>query len=158
MFRKFQYEIFADYHQFYLQDDDPSFGDLSEAWTEAATDRLLAVAARVIGVGTVRNVSVPVSVTIHDSRPTINDDEWDHIVAASFQVESGRIVIAGCTDYFPDAARIDVEPGTYEAIVCYSNLSSVSGDSLNGADAYHIHLFRGKEIQPVTIKNWKSHP
>ena len=36
MSRNFHYEIFADYHQFYLQDDDESFGDLSKAWTEEA--------------------------------------------------------------------------------------------------------------------------
>jgi len=154
MIRKFKFEIFADYHQFYLQDDDPSFGDLSNAWTEDATARLLAVAPRVIGIGTVRNMNVPVLVTFHNSRPAINEDNWDHIVAASLRVDSGKIVIAGCTDYFPDAARIEVEPGTYEAIVCYSNLSSVSEDGLNGEDAYHIHFFQGKEILPVTIKNW----
>jgi hypothetical protein len=51
MTRTSQYEIFADYHQFYLQDDDQSFGDLSQAWTEEATDRLLAVAPHVISVG-----------------------------------------------------------------------------------------------------------
>ena len=61
--RTFQYDIFADYHQFYLQDDDQTFGDLSEAWTEEATERLLAVAPHVIGVGTVRNTTVPVSLS-----------------------------------------------------------------------------------------------
>src|SRR5256885_3085518 len=99
MSRTFQYDIFADYHQFYLQDDDQSFGDLSQAWTEEATDRLLAVASHVIGVGTVRNMNVSVSVAVHDSRPRIMENEWDHITAASLKIDSGRIVVAGCTDY-----------------------------------------------------------
>src|SRR6476620_8992808 len=124
--RSFQYEIFADYHQFYLQDDDQSFGDLSQAWTEEATDRLLAVAPHVIGVGTVRNVKVPVSVTVHESPPQITEDEWDQITTASLQIDTGRIVVAGCTDYYPEAARIEVKPGVYEAIVCYAKLASLS--------------------------------
>src|SRR5438045_4029156 len=104
MIHTYKYEIFADYHQFYLQDDDQSFGDLSQAWTEEATERLLAVAPHVIGVGTVRNMNVPVTVTVHEAKPKIDEAEWDHITTASLQIDSGRIVVAGCTDYYPDAA------------------------------------------------------
>ena len=150
--RTFQYEIFADYHQFYLQDDDQSFGDLSEAWTEEATDRLLAVAPHVIGVGTVRNMSVPVSVIVHESQPKIDREEWDHITTASLQIGTGRIVVAGCTDYYPDAARIEVSPGNYEAIICYSKLTSLSPDGLDGEDSYHVHLFPGREVEPAILK------
>src|SRR6266850_720808 len=156
MTRDFQYDIFADYHQFYLQDDDQSFGDLSQAWTEEATDRLLAVAPHVIGIGTVRNVNVPVSVAVHDLRPKIVEEEWDHITAASLKINTGRIVVAGCTDYYPDAARIEVKPGVYEAIVCYRNLAPLSPDGLDGEDSYHVHLFPGHEIDPITIKKRKN--
>ena len=150
--RTFQYEIFADYHQFYLQDDDQSFGDLSAAWTQEATDRLLAVAPHVIGVGTVRNMNVPVSVVVHESQPKISPDEWDHITTASLQIDTGRIVVAGCTDYYPDAARIEVAPGIYEAVVCYSKLGSLSEDGLDGEDSYHVHLFPGRLIEPAILK------
>ena len=52
-------EFFADYFQFYLQDDDPAFGNLAEAWTEDATQRLrIAVAPGIVGVGTARNDTV----------------------------------------------------------------------------------------------------
>ena len=150
--RTFQYQIFADYHQFYLQDDDQSFGDLAQAWTDAATDRLLAVAPHVIGVGTVRNTTVPVSVAVHESQPKIEPDEWDHITTASLQIDTGRIVVAGCTDYYPDAARIEVRPGVYEAIICYAKLASLSPDGFEGEDSYHVHLFPGHEIEPAIIK------
>jgi hypothetical protein len=150
--RTFQYEIFADYHQFYLQDDDQSFGDLSDAWTQEATERLMAVAPHVIGVGTVRNMTVPVSVAIHESRPTISAEEWDHITTASLQIDTGRIVVAGCKDYYPDAARIEVAPGIYEAVICYSNLGSLNENGLDGEDSYHVHLFPGREIGPAVLK------
>ena len=152
--RTFQFEIFADYHQFYLQDDDRSFGDLSAAWTHEATDRLLAVAPHVIGIGTVRNMTVPISVVIHEARPEISPGEWDHITTASLQIDTGRIVVAGCTDYYPDAARIEVEPGIYEVVVCYSKLWSLSKDRLDGEDSYHVHLFPGCEIAPATLKQF----
>jgi len=150
------YEIFADYHQFYLQDDDQSFGDLSAAWTEEATDRLLAVAPHVIGVGTARNMTVPVSVIVHGARPQIREEEWDLITTASLKIDTGRIVVAGCTDYYPDAARIEVRPGVYEAIVCYGKLESLSADGLEGEDSYHVHLFPGSEIPPATLKTRKK--
>ena len=58
---KHEFTLFADYFQFYLQDEAAS-GDLSEAWTVDAVDRLLAVSPGVIGIGTVRNMDVPVEV------------------------------------------------------------------------------------------------
>jgi len=152
----YEFTLFADHFQFYLQDDAQGKGDLSEAWNEATTDRLLAVAPFVIGVGTVRNMDVLVSVTIHPSPPIINEPEFDHITLASLCVETGRIVVAGCTDYFPDAPRIDLPPGTYQAIVCYKNLDSLSEDGLDGDDSYHIHLFPGQEITASVIKQRNS--
>ena len=44
-------QLFADYYQFYLQDDDSEYGDLSEAWTDEAMERALAVAPHVVGIG-----------------------------------------------------------------------------------------------------------
>jgi hypothetical protein len=154
--REFEFELFADYHQFYLQDDDRLKGDLSDAWTQEATDRLLAVAPYVIGVGTVRNMDVPVFVKIHEKRPALDETEWDHMTTASLRIETGRIVIAGCTDYFPDAKRIEVQPGVYEAIVCYKDLEALSDDGLDGDDSYHVHLFPGLEIAPAVLKDRKG--
>lgn len=151
-----RYDLFADYFQFYMQDDDQSFGDLSAAWTEEATERLLAVAPHVIGIGTVRNMTVPVSISILGSRPQIREDGWDHITTASLKIDTGRIVVAGCTDYYPDAARIEVAPGVYEAVICYSKLESLSADGLEGEDSYHIHLFPGREIAPAVLKRRKK--
>src|SRR5262245_14606727 len=64
MMQQHHFHLFADYHQFYVQDDDPSFGDLSKAWTEEAVARLMAVAPHVVSVGTARNTDVLVTVEI----------------------------------------------------------------------------------------------
>src|SRR5262245_38672877 len=57
--------LFADYFQFYIQDE-AVVGDLSQSWGEEATSRLLAIAPGTIGIGTVRNMDVPVVIEIHD--------------------------------------------------------------------------------------------
>src|ERR1700694_5884035 len=98
MMQRHDLQLFADYHQFYLLDDDSKYGDLSEAWTDEATERLLAVAPHVVGVGTVRNVEVPVTIEVHESRPPIDLSTWDQVNLASLQIDTGRVAVAGCTD------------------------------------------------------------
>ena len=136
----FELTLFADYHQFYLQDDDIRFGDLSNAWTPEATEHLLAVADHIVGIGTVRNMSVPVRITIDSQLPDLEPSEWDRINRAALVCNTGRIVVAGCTDYFPSAKRIEVAPGAYDVLVAYRNLESLSEDGLQGDDSYHIFL------------------
>lgn len=134
--------IFADYHQFYIQDDDDKFGDLSEAWTDEAVSKLLAVADHVVGVGTVRNSDVSVVLEVCDELPELESNEWDRINKTTLECETGRLVVAGCTDYFPDAFRIEVEPGAYELLVGYHNLGVVSANALEGDDSYHVFIAR----------------
>jgi|SRR5579864_3918681 len=151
MTRKFQFTLFADYFQFYLQDEGVD-GDLSDSWTQEAIDRLLAIAPGTIGVGTVRNMNVPVTVEIEDSPPDEDANVWDQIIECTINVPSGRLVIAGCTDYFPDATRIELFPGSYRARIYYGNLSELSTDQLNGNDHYRIVLWRGAPGPLNTIK------
>jgi hypothetical protein len=152
MMQRHELQLFADYHQFYLQDDDPKYGDLSEAWTDEATKRLLAVAPHVVGVGTVRNVDVPVTIEVHKSRPIIDMSTWDQVNLAPLHIDTGRIAVAGCTDYLPDALRVRVRPGAYDVLVCYSGLGTVSDDGLKGADSYWIALYPGSTPTVTVLK------
>ena len=155
---KQQFELFADYFQFYLQDEQ-SQGDLSNSWTEKAVSDMLAVAPGVIGVGTVRNMDVPVEVEVLDSQPNDDFDEWDHVTEASLDVPSGHIIIAGCTDYLPDAARITVNPGTYRVRIYYGALDSVDELRLDGTDHYRLALWiDANKIKPKVLKRWKFAP
>ena len=138
--KSFEVSLFADYFQFYIQDE-AATGDLSQAWNEEATDLLLAQAPGTVGVGTVRNTDVPVTVNILEHEPDDDSSEWDHVVEASLDVASGRIVIAGCTDYFPDAMRIEVVPGTYRVRVSFGALDTLSEDGLSGNDHYRLQLW-----------------
>ncbi|HVX83499.1 MAG TPA: hypothetical protein VH253_01655 [Phycisphaerae bacterium] len=149
--QRHHFDLFADYHQFYLQDERVD-GNLGDSWTQEATDRLLAMTDGTIGVGTVRNMTVPVDVEVLDAEPRDPFDEWDQINECSIDVKSGRIVVAGCTDYLPDAARIQVPPGMYRARIYYGKLDALSENGLEGEDHYRVVLWPGDETPPVVLK------
>jgi hypothetical protein len=149
MNRRFQFEIFADYFQFYLQDESAK-GDLSESWTPEAAHRMLATAPGTIGVGTVRNMNVPVVVEIADAVPDDDTTLWDQVNECTLVVPSGRVVIAGCTDYFPDAARIELPTGTYRARIYYGQLNALRANGLEGDDHYKVVLWSAAP-EPVRV-------
>ena len=148
----YTYQIFADYFQFYLQDE-AAIGDLADSWGDEAVERLLAVAPGVVGVGTVRNMKVPVTLEVLNAEPSLHIEDYDHIVECSLVMESQKLVIAGCTDYFPEAARVEVTPGTYRVRILYSNLASLSEDGLDGSDQYDIKLWLAPPAGVVVIKH-----
>jgi hypothetical protein len=147
-----EFSLFADYFQFYIQDE-TAVGDLSSSWIEEAVARGLAIAPGTIGIGTVRNMHVPVTIEIHDQKPDDDFDNWDHVVEAALEVTSGRIVAAGCTDYFPDAKRIELPSGSYRVRVSYGALDTLSKDGLSGDDHYRVQLWPGS---PTTVQILKQ--
>ncbi|CAA0097217.1 Uncharacterised protein [BD1-7 clade bacterium] len=150
---EFELELFADYHQFYLQDDEAGKGDLGDAWSEEATERLLAVSSYAIGIGTVRNMDVQVFVKICEKEPSINIKNWDHVVISSIECETGKLVVAGCSDYFPDAQRIELSPGHYQVLACYKGLETISEDGLDGDDQYYLFIYPGHAQDVKVIKS-----
>lgn len=156
---KHRYEVFADYFYFALEDDGAN-PTLDNVWHKQAIEDLLSVGNGYILVGTVRNMTVPVTVEIADSRPAAEYLDTmqvaaDHVTACSLAVRSGKVVVLG-NEYYPDAPRILVAPGTYEARVFYFNLDKIGEDGLDGEDAYHVVLFPGQPIEPSVLKRW--HP
>jgi hypothetical protein len=137
----YELKLFADFFQFYIQDDNSDIGDLADAWNEDAVKHMLAVSRRIVGIGTVRNMDVPVNVYIQNVAPILIESEFDKINTSSIECLTGRLVVAGCSDYFPDAQRINIVPGKYNVKVGYKNLEDISDDGLEGNDSYHIWLY-----------------
>jgi hypothetical protein len=77
-------------------------------------------------------------------------------VECSIDVASGRIVVAGCTDYFADAARLQVAPGIYRLRAQYGGLNTVSEDGLSGGDHYSVLLWPGTATDPIVLKARQS--
>lgn len=151
MKKSYSYTLFADYFQFYLEDVSWDT-DWSDIWTPERTDNLLATDQGVICIGTVRNMEAPVVVEVLDDEPTENPDNWDHITECSIEIKSGEMAIAGCTDYPPEAARINIEPGTYRARIFYGKLDSLSEDGLEGDDHYKVVLWPGERVDAKVIR------
>lgn len=145
---KYELLLSADYYQFYIQDEIVE-GDLSDSWNEEAIDRLLAITDGTIGIGTARDTEVPVCVEIIENEPISELSKWDKVNECSIHIDSGKIVIAGCIDYFPEAKRIEVPKGIYRARIYYRGLDKISDDGLEGEDYYKIALWLNSEYKPI---------
>ena len=131
--------LFADYFQLHVWDDGREV-DLGAAWTEEAVSRGLAVDDGIVGIGTARNLEVPVTVTISAEPPEMHGDA-ESIVEADLECRSGRVVVMGCTDYGPDALRIHVPPSWYRVRASARGLRTVRDNGLEGDDEYRIDLW-----------------
>lgn len=143
--------LFADYHQFYLQDEAAS-GDLSNGWNPESFERMLAVGDGVVGVGTARDMDVPVTLQFLDTEPATDLSCFDHVAECSLVVAKGPLVVAGCTDYFPEAARFELAPGTYRVRLSAAGFDTLSEDGLDGQDRYLVQLWQAPAIAPTVLK------
>jgi hypothetical protein len=153
-------ELFADYHQIHLFDDG-SVTDLGDAWTDKAVLDNLAVAADAVAVGTTVNVNVAVTLQLLNAAPEDDSAAFDHVVEGSLQVPSGRLVVMGCTDYEPEAARFGVAPGPVRVRVARSNLAEAqrlgidSDDDPATMERLRLQVWPAPHDGPVVIKRWK---
>lgn len=142
--------LFADYFQLHVADDG-SGGDLSDAWTEDASARGLAVADGIVGVSTARNVDVPVVVAVSPEPPALPSDA-DSVVEGDLECKSGRLVVMGCTDYYPEAMRLAVPPDWYRVRATAKGLSTVCEQWLDAHDQYRIELWPASPTGVAIVK------
>lgn len=148
--KKYNFNLFADYFQFYIQDEQADC-DLSEVWNDESTKNMVALAPGLIGIGTTKNIGVPVEIIISDNKPENNPDEYDRINECSIEIKSEKLVVAGSTDYFPDAKRIEISPGIYKTRIFYKNLNKLNEDGLDGRGQYFIVLWKHDKMEPLKI-------
>lgn len=146
--KEYQLEIFADYFQFHLHDENmnPNFGN---AWDQFSVDNFLAITPEGIGIGTVRNMDVPVTIKICDlePKPKENLHQVFQINESDLTIISEKLVVIGCTEYYPDAKPIKIDNGIYRVRIYYSNLDKLSEDGLDGEDYYEIEIWKTDEVQ-----------
>src|SRR5882757_1836469 len=96
----FDGSLFADYHQFYLADEIAKLPEMD--YTAEDLRARIVTSEHGLVVFTVRNMNVQVRVELHGEEPRIDREEANHVVMGSFRT-SGRIVIAGLSDWAPEA-------------------------------------------------------
>jgi hypothetical protein len=148
--------LFADYFQFYLQDDELDVGDMSEAWTHDATSRMLAVVPRAVGICTGRNFDVDVALVVATVEPPFDPLEWDNVVEADLEIQTGRLVIAGCTDEFADAFRVEVPRGNYRVRASAKNLASIQPNRIDGQDSYEVSVWPSEPLGIRIVKHYEG--
>ena len=149
LIKKFDFEIYADYNQFYLADESSPFST-GEIWTDETFQQMLAVSEKLVAIGTARYETVPVSVEMYDRNPTLELEKYSRVNECSLDVTSNKLVLEGCTEYSPDAARIEVEPSIYRVRVLYGNLETVK-DDYEGEDFYVLQLWKDAEMREISI-------
>ncbi|GLK56696.1 hypothetical protein JOD31_002729 [Methylopila capsulata] len=142
-------EIFADYFQIYLRDEDHA--ELPEDYSDESIARRVVAGAHGIVVHTARNMSVPVRVEWLDQRPAPDIDAFDHVADAGFSSPTGRLVLAGMTDDEATAPRLAVPAGPIGLRVSFSGLDTLSDDGLDGADRYLVQLWPESECPPLLV-------
>jgi hypothetical protein len=130
------FTVFADYNQFFLLDDElqPSY---PESVSQSALDDRCLVEPSVLAVYTALPREVSVEVCVYRSVPEIDRGIWGHVVQGALAVPSGRLVLAGCTDYLPDCSRIQVPQGMLEFLLCGR------GFDAHAEEAYLVALWPG---------------
>ncbi|MEZ5424828.1 MAG: hypothetical protein R2747_01065 [Pyrinomonadaceae bacterium] len=155
LIKKSDFEVYADYHQFYLEDENAS-REVENMWSEEEFKRMLGAKKDYIYVGTARYETVPVIVEIHDSAPVLEIEKYSRINECSLRIKSEKLVLSGCTEYWPDAPRIEIEPAIYRVRILYGNLETVK-DDWEGDDFYILQLWKDDEYRGIEeIKREKS--
>lgn len=150
----YQGDLLADYFQIYLRD--AAHPDLPDDYTAAALARRLLVGPYGVILQTVRNMPVPIRVTWHPDRPAPDLDADQHVVEAGFDCPSGRLVLAGLTDYEPSAARLVVPAGRLGLRARFRGLDTLGADGLAGEDRYEMQLWPG--VVPDGVRVLKAWP
>jgi hypothetical protein len=147
--------VMADYFQIFLRDE--SDARLPTDYSEDVIARRLMVGPRAVVLHTLRNMPVPLRVEWSEGRPPVDSAAHQHIVEAGLACPSGRLVLAGMTDYEPAAPRLTVKAGPIGIRFCLSGLDTLSPDGLAGDDRYLVQLWSGPEAEEVrVIKAWPS--
>jgi hypothetical protein len=149
------FSVFADYFQFIVQDE-MSDDDFANIWSVEALAAQTAFGRSALCPGTLRNVTVPVDVVIAEADPHLSLEGVDHAVEGSIEIPTGRVVVMGCTDYFPDASRFEVKPGTYRVLAVMTGIASIKNEWEPADDRYAVYLWPGSARSPKLLKHWKK--
>jgi hypothetical protein len=145
----YQGNIFADYFQIYISDEDHP--KLPDDYTNENIARYLMVGPHGVILHTVRNMSVPVSVECCDQRPEPELEAFQHVAEAGFLCPIGQLVLAGLTDDERAAPRLFVKAGPLGVRANLAGLDTLDETGLKGDDHYLLQLWPGVEPEGVRV-------
>jgi len=150
---KKSYEIFADYHQFYLEDAE-MFRYVPEDYTNEDLRRRIKTGNNVVIVQPERNMTVPVELEVLGLPPDDELESWQHVAEASLDLPSGKLRIEECTGDVKD--DLQLEPNSYRVRVYFSGLDTLSFDGLDGDDHYKIVMWPAAMDEIRVLKEYPT--
>lgn len=146
-----RYEVFADYHQFYLWDAQASPPtDLD--FTQEDVESRIKAAPYLVVIQPERNMTVPVEIEVAAAAPDLDLGGWDHVAEASLELPSGRLEIHECTGVSLDV--IALAAGWYRVQALFGGLTTLSEDALEGDDHYRLVLWPAPPADVVVLKQF----
>ncbi len=131
------FDLFADYHQFYLWDR--GMTAQAQDYTDEDVTCRIKTGPHVVVIQPERNMTVSVEVEVHDADPGFDPAEWDHIAEASLHLPTGRLQVHECTG--GPVADFEVEPGWYRVRSPHGGLAAIDESGLDGRDHYRAVLW-----------------
>lgn len=150
---KRHYEIFANYHQFYLMDAD-KYSNAPLDYTNEDIRRRIKAEKYIVVIQPERNMTVPVDLEIFDSAPDEDFENWDHIAEASLDLPSGKLQIEECCGETKDI--IVLPSGSYRIRASYGDLDKLSYDGLEGEDHYKIVMWQAAFENVKILKQYED--
>jgi len=139
-FREYEYKILARDGAFYLYDDDSEV-DLDQIWNGVPGDLSMVVKDGVVSIRSDQEKKVRLLVEVRENEPCESYDDLLLLGDCCLDVPSGRIVISGSLDNFPDAARIPVRPALYKMRLYAGSLDTVFGGLRRSQDHLRVVLW-----------------
>lgn len=159
--RIYTFNVFADNFQFLVLDKRAEC-HYPETWNDEMLEHLFAMGEQVLGIGTVRDLDVPVEVIIHEQAleeleviSEVEFSRWDHVVQAVIDIPSGVLMLHGPTQDLADAEYIELPAGRYGIRVFWQALDDVDAVGFEGNDSYHLELWPDTEFMPMVLKSWR---
>ena len=146
--------LYASHHQFYVEDRDYP-GDTADPsfWTQEAFDDHLAIVEGTLGIGTGTYGYVQVTTEIHDEKPALEIELWDHVTEAGLKIRSGYLRVIGCLDN--EGEEFKAEPGHYCVRCCHANLAG-SSEFDEGRDWYLVQVWPASGSPRRVLKRWPA--
>lgn len=149
--RQHSVELFADYNQFYVQDGGVN-PPAPEDWNDEDIANRSKVAANVVVVCPLRNMTVPVEVALHDSEPSPAEVSPDHLVECSLSLPTGHLQVHECTG--GPVLNWQVASGTYRVRLSFFGLGTITSSGLAGSDFYKVELWPGQANELSVQRSW----
>lgn len=144
------FNVFANYNQFFLLDDgvQPAYPEII---LQSAMDQRFQTVPSLVAVYTAATANVSVSFSILEIAPIPNLEAWLHIVRCPIAAPSGRLALAGCTDYLPDCPRIEVPAGNCGVLICGRGFGE------GEREEYFLQLWPGMVHSATVLKSYAAH-